>query len=175
MLTVTSSLLGLIATLGALFFPEDSRSRRALFLGGAILLLISSILARHGYFISLEILVVSGCASAFIAGYRRAKRILFAIAGAVVLVLVADLSSLTDILGGVGLVAVALGYATTAPIWYALGSLAVGTRAWIEFGNEPLVLPAVFGLLNWIFVLVCVIQMKNRRRISSTDARKEPD
>lgn len=160
MLTTTGSLLGLAATLAGLRFAETSAARRALFLIGAVLLLLSSVLARHTFFIALETVVLIGCTLAFVAGRRRLKQAVMAAAGAAVLAWLWRDASALELLGGAGLVAVALGFATNAPIWYALGSLVVGVRAWVEFVQDPAVLPAVFGVLNCVFAAVCLVQMR---------------
>ncbi len=166
MLATLGSLSGLVITLAGLWFMPTSRSRRWLFLTGAVLLLLSSVAVAHSYFIALEILVVLGCALAFVRGRRPLKRVAMFGAGAAVLWWMAGESNGLAVLGGAGLVAVAFGFAINSPIWYALGSFVVATRSWVEFVAEPSLLPAVFGVLNLVFAIVCVAQLRAARQKS---------
>ncbi len=134
------------------FFPGEMRQKH-LFLSGGVLLTASAVLRRHGFFIALQIVLLTGTAVAYLP-VATLYKVGLPIAVAVPVLIwrhrQGGLASALDRAGALGIVILAAGYAVSHWSVYLAGDLVVLTVSWIELRSgvrEAL----VWVILNGVF------------------------
>jgi hypothetical protein len=170
MLNVSLAIAGGVLTLVGRFLnqPQQRPWQKHAYLWGALLLCLGAALDHEPTLTAFEVIVVSGCLLAFTKISRRGAAMI--IVSAVILVTIglwlAQVSLLTfSLVGYIGLLCIAYGFATNSNRWLLAGGIMMmvysGTNA-IRYASA---LSAVFSLLNFCFALMTTIQLRHDRRI----------
>lgn len=169
MLGVSLAIIGSVATLMGRRFnsPEQRKLQMHCYLWGAIFLCLGAVLERAMILTAFEVIVVIGCIIQFTQLTKRAAALLIFVAVIVVtatLILFSNWPIFTFAsVGYLGLLAIALGFATNSNRWLLAGSGIMsfysGTNALLLYSG----LSAIFCLLNSIFFIITARQMQEGR------------
>ncbi|MBN2690062.1 MAG: hypothetical protein JXR42_05670 [Gammaproteobacteria bacterium] len=147
--------IGLTAFVIGTFYPP-SFLQKVLYLVGALLLTSSAALDKNIFFTVLEVVVVVGT---FIAFFPLSALIKAGVPAALTLLAILylwhmeEIKNLLGILGCIGLLLLAAGFATSESIVYFFGSLVLSTYSIIVFLKNKDKLAMIFVILNVFFAL----------------------
>ncbi len=155
-LTFWITIFGLIVTLIGRWQIQPTALQKHGFLWGAVLLTIGAWLDYEPVLVSLELIIVIGCILGFFAWPQRRKAIIIGIATLcipVIVLLTGDTWSPIFILGLIGLVMAALGFALSSNrIQLAAGAVIIPYNAlsWLILGYQT---AGLFLLLNVVYLV----------------------
>lgn len=161
---LTIALIGLGITLWGRWLKTYSPFQQHLFLWGAALLAVSAVLDYEPVLIVFETIIVLGCVLGLFTFPNRYKMIAIALAtvvGVLLLVIISSEWTGVLILGLVGLVMGATGFATRSPTIQIYSSIVLIIYNTLQFSNGIQV-SAVFALLNLIFGILAVRAMTTK-------------
>ncbi len=152
--------VGLLLAIAGNFFPDTLLQKWLYFFAGNVLL-VSALMERAVYFIILEVIVVASTVIAFVPGHLILKAAVPLVMSAVAipyLLSKEQYRNLASILGILGLVSLALGYALIHPLIYFLGGFFLAIYSFIAyFQGERIAI--LFAVLNTIFAATALLSM----------------
>lgn len=157
--------VGLLLTISGTLIsvPEFALTQKFFYLAGAILLTTSSLLAKHRFFILQQSVVLVGTMVAFVPVCQAIKAgvlIVLSIAAMIYFAVTGEFKERVTILGCLGLVFLALGYAVSHPIIYLLGGTFLTIYSFIVY-KRGVTIGLLFGVLNFIFMITATIGVYN--------------
>ena len=140
-------------------FLVPSNLQKLSYLIAAILLFTSSILERQKFFIILQIIIIVGTAIAF-TSFSTPLKALFPITLSVLAIIYffldGKLHDRLTLLGCLGIILLATGYAITNPIVYFLGSLVLMVYSFISY-QRGVTIALVWAILNALFTVTSLV------------------
>jgi hypothetical protein len=126
---------------------------------GASLLLVSSLLERHKFFIALQIIIVAGTITAFTPFSFLLKAAIPIILSAITIIYFAITKQLEDkltLLGSLGIAFLAAGYAVSRPIVFFFGAVVLMIYSFISY-RRGAAIALIWALLNVIFAATATV------------------
>ncbi len=152
------SIIGLVMIIvGAVLSPTITQ--KVLFAGGAMFLLIASCVDRAEFFAILNGIVLLGTAIAFFHVTITVKLILLGLASVIALGYLSKrdyIKTIIDIIGCVGLLLLAFGYAVSNPFIYLFGGLFLTIYSYKAY-KDGVRIGLIFAILNAIFTVMALI------------------
>ncbi|MBI4407105.1 MAG: hypothetical protein HY565_01240 [Candidatus Kerfeldbacteria bacterium] len=165
------TILGLIVTLIGRWQIQPTALQKHGFLWGAVLLTVGAWLDHEPVLVSLELIIVIGCVLGFFAWPQRRKAIIIGTATLcipVVVLLTGDTWSPIFILGLIGLVMAAFGFAWSSNrIQLAASGVIIpyNTLSWLVLGYQIAALFLLLNVIYFIFLLRAIIRLsRNSQR-----------
>ncbi len=127
--------------------------QKELYMLGSVFLLTSSILEKHTFFVILQVVVLAGTIIAFApigAVFKAAVPIGLSIIAIIYFITQGMLKDLHSIVGIIGLVFLAAGYAISNPIIYLLGGFFLAIYSFISYRHGHKI-GLIFFILNVVF------------------------
>ena len=160
-LNTSLGILGLTLTIIGTFL-DPNLIQKTFFISGASLLLVSSILEKASFFIILEIIVLAGTLVAFFPISTIAKAgvpVTLSIVSIIYLAKQGILHDRVNIVGCLGLLFLATGFAISNPIIYFLGGLTLSIYSYLSYRVSQLTIALLFAILNAVFTVTSVISI----------------
>ena len=161
-LTLWITIVGLIVTLIGRWQIQPTALQKHGFLWGAVLLTVGAWLDHEPVLVSLELIIVIGCVLGFFAWSQRRKAISIGVATVlipVVVLITGDTWSPIFILGLIGLVTAAVGFAFSSNKIQLAASCVIipyNTLSWLVLGYQT---AGLFLLLNIIYLIFFFISI----------------
>jgi len=157
-LNISIGVLGLILVIAGTFLPPQL-TQKLLFIFGVFLLIISSALEKHQFFAILETVVLVGSLVAFTSMSMATKVVIpiaFSILAIIYFATRGMLRDYVSIIGCIGLLFLATGFAISTPIVYFLGGLALTIYSYISYCRGASI-ALLFTILNAVFTVASAI------------------
>ncbi len=152
------SIIGLILVIVGAMLPPII-TQKVFFVSGAVCLLIASCVDRAEFFAFLNAIVLLGTVIAFFHVSVTFKLVLLGIAGVIALGYLFKreyIKTIIDILGCVGLLLLAFGYAVSNPFVYLFGGFFLTIYSYTAYKNGVRI-GLIFAILNAIFTVMALI------------------
>ncbi len=136
-------------------------AQKLCYLFGGIIMMVSALLEKQSFFIILQVIIVSGAAIAFApmpAIYRACVPILLSIIAIAHFAMKGELSNKTTLLGNLGIVFLAAGYAITNPVIYFIGGALLSIYSLISF-KQGVKIAILWAILNIIFSATALVSV----------------
>lgn len=160
LLALSLGILGIgLNITGALL--EVSNTQKSLFLVGAVALLATAAIQRHRLFIYLECVVIFGSALAFISLGTGIKLVLPTVLGLILFWHLWQTKTLVNArqwVGGLGLVILAIGFASSSAILYLVGGITLSVYSAWEW-QRGIALAWLWLVLNGFFSVATAYQL----------------
>jgi hypothetical protein len=150
-------------------------TQKVLFLVSGIVMLCAAVIDGSKYYTGLEIIIVTSCVLAFLSIPRVMKLIIPIILCLIILFWLFNQNEITNfqqLFGALGLVIVALGFATSFQLYYLFGSLIVMIFSIAKYLDTQNSLALVFALLNFIAIFASyygwIKSKRNQNNIANT-------
>jgi len=143
--------------------PEFALLQKFCYLIGSILLVTSSLLEKHRFFILQQSMVLIGAMIAFAPVSPLIKAVILLTLSVAVMIYFAFMGEFKErvtIVGCLGLLSLALGYAVSNPIVYLLGGIFLTIYSFIVY-KKGATIGLLFGVLNFIFTITASIGVYN--------------
>ncbi|MCK4608892.1 MAG: hypothetical protein KAT71_05390 [Gammaproteobacteria bacterium] len=134
-------------------FLTPTTTQKLLFTAGSVFLLTSSVLEKHEFFAILQVVALCGTLVAFIpvgVMVKAAIPIILTIVAIIYFIRKGLLSDVVMILGCLGLLCLAAGYATSNPIVYFLGGIFLTIYSYLSYRRGHNI-ALLFTVLNAVF------------------------
>lgn len=151
---ISLGVIGLLLIIYGNFLPPHN-TQKGLFLVGCIFLLTSSVLEKNKFFSILQIVVLSGTLIAFAPVslvFKAGVPISLSILAIIYFMLQGMLSDSLTIVGCLGLLFLAAGYAISNPIVYLLGGLFLTIYSYYSY-KQGVNIALIFAILNAVFTV----------------------
>lgn len=139
--------------------PEFIFLQKFCYLIGSILLVTSSVLEKHRFFILQQLVVLIGTITAFMPVSPIIKAVILVTLSMIAIIYFAatgEFKERVTIVGCLGLLSLALGYAVSNPIVYLLGGVFLTIYSFIVY-KKGATIGLLFGVLNFIFSITAGI------------------
>lgn len=157
-LNIALSIIGmLVIIVGNLI--TDLAIQKACYLSGGICMLISASLERQLFFTVLQLIITIGALTAFIPLLPAVKAAIPLVCSVIAIFYLANKGLLKDrlsILGCVGLIVLAMGYAITHPVVYWIGAMILTVYSFIAY-RRGVTIALLWGILNAVFVVTASV------------------
>lgn len=137
----------------------DLAMQKVCYLSGGVCMLISAGLERQLFFTVLQLIISIGALTAFIPLLPTVKAAIPLVFSVIAIFYLANKGLLKDrlsILGCVGLIILAIGYAITHPIVYWLGAMVLTIYSFIAY-RRGVTIALLWGILNAVFVVTASV------------------
>lgn len=152
---------------------RDDHDKSVLFLLGSCCLLAMAGIKGRPFFIGMEVLIVSGCLLQLTSVSTRNKSIFWAVASVSMIIALSsmgEVKSALDVAGMIGLLVLALGYATLKADLYMSASVILAGYSFAQFhfvgGGDNI----IFGVLNVWFAQSAYQDTQNKLQESLAQA-----
>jgi len=146
--------IGLLCAIIGNLYPATMLQKH-LYLAGGVLLLISALLEKEEYFITLEVVVIISAFLAYLSGYNELKMavpLFLSLMSIAYLYYRKLLGSALSFLGVAGLVFLGLGYATLNPVIYFAGGLVLTLYSTLSY-FKGVGIALLWAILNAVFAM----------------------
>jgi hypothetical protein len=153
-LPIIIGIIGFILTIAGTFLLPGN-SQKVLFLLGSIFLFYSSFLEKHMFFAILEVIVLAGTLIAFAPVSMVLKAGLPIVMSILAIILLISRGMLKDpenILGFIGLLLLAIGYAISNPIVYLISGVLLAIYSYFSYRRGARI-ALLFMILNSVFAI----------------------
>lgn len=160
--SVLIGVVGLLAAIIGNLYPETMLQKH-LYLAGGVLLIISALLEKAEYFITLEVVVIVCAILAYYPGHAELKMavpLVLSLLSVVYLYSRGLLGTMLSHLGIVGLVLLGLGYATLNPHIYLAGGLVLTVYSAASY-FKGVNIAMLWAILNAVFSATALISLLN--------------
>jgi hypothetical protein len=153
MLHIFGIILGVLGSVICIIGTKtrEDHDKSILFLAGSVFLMVMAIINGRPFFIGMEVLITAGCLLQLTTVSTRNKSIFWAVASVsmvIALTSIGEVRSSLDVAGMIGLLVLALGYATLKADLYMSASIILAGYSFAQFyfvgGSDNI----IFGILN---------------------------
>jgi hypothetical protein len=180
MLNLIALVLGIIGSVICVIGTKakDDRDKSILFLAGSVLLLAMALINGRPFFIGMEVLITCGCILQ-LTELPTATKARFWLLGSMAMVFglfsIGEVRGLLDIIGMIGLLTLALGYATLKADIYMSASLVLASYCFAQLFYQGGADNFIFGALNIWFAQSAYEDSRSKRQVQTVSVSEVGD